>query len=209
MINRKDLLDRKKTEIESIIREICIEQHDNDQQSSDFLQFFLKNECLFLTYPEEMPHTTQLIIINSSSKFQNGESIKPGNIMLNIKKLIDSLPDLTIACVAVSTEIPILKVCAFLNIWKMLRNIISIKITKDEAMTIIALWESCNKDRKITTSNGFDSVNAFLKNLSMNKYTMDKYIDILNKLKEIGSIELSKDDKDTLWLREWVSKKYC
>ena len=49
------------------------------------------------------------------SSYNKGESIKPGNVKLNIRRLIESLPDLTEAVVGIAMDITILKVCAALN----------------------------------------------------------------------------------------------
>lgn len=66
-----------------------------------------------------MMHMLTMDMLNN---YRKGESIKPGNILLNFKKLMDSLPEITAAVVSVFYDIPILKVCAALSVWKSLRN---------------------------------------------------------------------------------------
>lgn len=73
-----------------------------------------------------------MVTIDSISNFKKGESIKPRNIKLNIRNLGKSSPDLTEAIVEIAVDIPILKVYATLNFWKMLRDITTVEVTKEQ-----------------------------------------------------------------------------
>ena len=122
--NRNDLLENKKTELTSIIERTI---HDllsaNDMNSQDIMRYLGESGCLLITAPQQEPFLMHMLTVDSLRDFNKGESIKPGNIRLNIRRLIAHLPDITAATVEIAMDIPILKVCAALNIWKMLRDV--------------------------------------------------------------------------------------
>lgn len=202
--NRNDLLEIKKDEITSMIEKTGISLGEKDISSKDIMQSLLESGGLLMTPPQQEPPMMYMMTIDSLSNFKKGESIKPGNIKLNIRNLIRSLPDLTAAVVEIAVDIPILKVCAALNIWKMLRNITTVEITKEQAIAIIALWENCNQQR-ITLEKGFECVKAFYKNIETSECTWEQYIKIIGDLEKMGSLKL---DGEGIWLREWVSRGY-
>lgn len=169
------------------------------------MQSFLKSGGLLITPPQQEPPMMHMLIIDSLNNYDKGESIKPGNVKLNIRCLIESLPDLTTATVGIATDITILKVCAALNIWKMLKNIITIEITKEQAIAVVALWDNCNQQQRITLEKGFECFKALYENIETSNCTWEQYIKLISDLEKIGSLEL---DSNGIWLREWVSKQY-
>lgn len=203
--NRNDLLENKKAEIASIIEKTSISLREEDISSKDIMQSFLESGGLLITPPQQEPPMLHMLIIDSLSNYNKGESIKPGNIKLNIRHLIESLPGLTEATVGIAMDIPILKVCAALNIWKMLRDITTVVITKEQAIAVVALWENCNQQQRITLEKGFECFKSLYENIETSECTWEQFIKLINNLEKIGSLKL---DSNGIWLCEWVSKRY-
>lgn len=203
--NRNDLMENKKAEIALIIGKVCISLRKEDIRSKDIMQSFLKSGGLLITPPQQEPPMMHMLTIDSLSNFNKGKSIKPGNIKLNIRHLIKSLPDLTAATVEIAMDIPILKVCAALNIWKMIRDITTIEITKEQAIAVIALWENCNQQQQITLEKGFECFKSLYENIETSECTWEQYIKLISDLEKIDSLKL---DSNGIWLCEWVSKPY-
>ncbi len=203
--SRNDLLENKKTEIVSIIEITNNLLGEKDVSSENIMQYFLGSGGLLITPPQQEPVLMHMLTMDSLKNYNKGESIKPGNIKLNIRRLIEHLPDITAATVEIATDIPILKVCAALNIWKMLRDISTVEITKEQAITIIALWENCNQQQRITLEKGFECVKSLYEQIEKYEYTWERYIELINDLEKIDSLKL---DNNGIWLCEWVSKKY-
>ena len=203
--NRNDLLEIKQAEILSIIERTSISLWEEDISSKDILQSFLKSGGLVITPPQQEPHMMQMLVVDSLHNYNKGESIKPGNIKLNIRHLIKSLPDLTKDAVDIAMGIPILKVCAALNIWKMLRAVTTVEITKEQAIVVVALWDNCNQQQRITLEKGFECFRSLYKNIETSNCTWEQYIKLISDLEKIGSLEL---DSNGIWLCEWVSKRY-
>ena len=203
--NRNDLLEIKQAEILSIIERTSISLWEEDISSKDILQSFFKNGGLVITPPQQEPPMMRMLVVDSLNNYNKGESIKPGNIKLNICHLIESLPDLTEAVVGIAMDIPILKVCAALNIWKMLRAVTTVEITKEQAIVVVALWDNCNQQQRITLEKGFECFRSLYESIETSNCTWERYIKLISDLEKIGSLEL---DSNGILLREWVSKRY-
>ena len=203
--NRNDLLEIKKAEMVSVIERTSISLREENISSKDIMQSFLKSGVLLITPPKQEPPMMHMMIIDSLSNYNKGESIKPGNVKLNIRHLIESLPDLTAATVEIATDIPILKVCAALNIWKMLRNITTVEITKEQAIAVVALWNNCDQQQRITLEKGFECFKSLYENIETSNRTWEQYIKLITDLEKIGSLKL---DSNGIWLCEWVSNRY-
>lgn len=202
--NRNDLLEIKQAEILSIIERTSISLQE-DISSKDILQSFLKSGGLVITPPQQESPMMHMLVLDSLHNYNKGESIKPGNIKLNIRHLIECLPDLTEAAVGIATDIPILKVCAALNIWKMIRTVTIVEITKEQAIVVVALWDNCNQQQRITLEKGFECFRFLYENIETSNCTWEQYIKLISDLEKIGSLEL---DSNGIWLCEWVSKRY-
>lgn len=203
--NRNDLLEIKQAEILSIIERTSISLWEEDISSKDILQSFFKSGGLVITPPQQEPPMMRMLVVDSLNNYNKGESIKPGNIKLNICHLIESLPDLTEAAVGIAMDIPILKVCAALNIWKMLRAVTTVEITKEQAIVVVALWDNCNQQQRITLEKGFECFRSLYESIETSNCTWERYIKLISDLEKIGSLEL---DSNGIRLREWVSKRY-
>ena len=203
--NRNDLLEIKQAEILSIIERTSISLREEDISSKDILQSFFKSGGLVITPPQQEPPMMRMLVVDSLNNYNKGESIKPGNIKLNICHLIESLPDLTEAAVGIAMDIPILKVCAALNIWKMLRAVTTVEITKEQAIVVVALWDNCNQQQRITLEKGFECFRSLYESIETSNCTWEQYIKLISDLEKIGSLEL---DSNGIWLREWISKRY-
>ncbi|MCI9079283.1 MAG: hypothetical protein HFH68_10235 [Lachnospiraceae bacterium] len=203
--NRNDLLEIKKAEIVSIIEKTNSSLREEKISSKEIMQSFVKSGGLLITPPQQEPPMMHCLTIDSLSNYNKGESIKPGNVKLNIRHLIESLPDLTAATVEIVMDIPILKVCAALNIWKVLRDITTVEINKEQAIAVVALWDNCNQQQRITLEKGFECFKSLYENIESSNCTWELFIKLISDLEKIGSLEL---DGDGIWLREWVSKRY-
>lgn len=203
--NRNDLLEIKQAEILSIIERTSVLLREEDISSNDILQSFFKSGGLVITPPQQEPPVMHMLVVDSLNNYNKGESIKPGNIKLNIRHLIENLPDLATATIAIAREIPILKVCAALNIWKMLRDVTTVEITKEQAIVVVALWDNCNQQQRITLEKGFECFRSLYENIEASNCTWEQYIRLISDLEKIGSLKL---DSNGIWLREWVSKRY-
>lgn len=205
MKEREDLLENKKDEIRNIIQKNLICFSLNNIDNIEIERSLYDCNCLSITPPLEEPPMMGLLTMDSLKNYHQGRSIKPGNIKVNIKHLIDTLPQIVTCTVSLISDIDVLKICAAISIWKNLRDALTIEIKKEHAIVIIALWKKCNEKHKINLEDGYNATNLLCRQLSENEFTWEQYIDIIDLLTKWACIEL---DDEGIWLREWVSEKY-
>jgi hypothetical protein len=161
-----------------------------------------------VTPPEEPEFSIGLITVSSLYSAPTASSRKPGNVLLNWKKLTDIVPDLSLAGLGAATlPIPVVwsAVLEGLYVWnKIWRGSVE-EFSDTEATTILALWKARNGENKTLEDDGFNKVNALRSSYSLPSLSRGQYTAAINRLVQIRCIEL---DNGVVWLREWVEVKY-
>lgn len=111
---RTDLQKNVETEIKEKL--IGYKNEFRDYDVSELYQELKETGFIQISAPQEEPPKMMMLTIDSLKNYNQGSSIKPGNIRLNIKKLIDAVPGIIEIVVGVNAEMPILLVCAALNL---------------------------------------------------------------------------------------------
>lgn len=168
-------------------------------------QEFVDSQFILISPPEEEPPMMQYLTMDSLRNYNWGRSIKAGNIQLNIKKLVDAFPSMIEMAVSMAVDIPILKICAGLNLWKSLRNIATVEISKEQAFVLVALWKNCDYNQKIALEDGLDAANALCGRYGEPQFTEIKYNQVIDTLVRLGCINLN---EGVVWLKEQISKSY-
>lgn len=200
---QKNAQERIKTEISQYMHQTSFKASDIDDSS--IYNQFLNSGFLQITPPEEDPPMMQFITMDSLKNYKQGNSIKPGNIRLNIRKLIESIPSAVEMAVSIAIDFPILKICAALNLWQKMKEIFTVEISKEEAFVIVSLWKNCDCRHEISLEKGFISTNELLKKYEEQEFTNIKYNQVIDSLIKLQCIELT---EGIIWLREWISKNY-
>lgn len=161
-----------------------------------------------VTPPEEPETTIGLVTISSLYRTPKAESRKPGNVVLNWQKLIDIVPDISLAGLGAAT-LPVSPVIASLlaglYVWNKLWRGSVEEFSDVEAVTILALWQNRNSENKINEQDGFAKTNELRATYSLPPLSQAQYAAAINRLVEIDCVEL---EGGVVWLREWVRVKY-
>lgn len=205
MCDRTDLLEKKRRELDAVVAETCGEWSSDEAILSAVKESLFEQGAIGMTPPQEEPPKLGFLMMDSLMDYSSGASIKPGNIKLNVKRLISDLPDLAGACDALFRETHFLKIMAFFRIWSMLWKAATIEITKRQAIVILALWKNCGNNHRITVDKGFELTNVLCRQTGEPELPEWEYSKILDDLSLIGSIEL---DEQGIWLREWIKRGY-
>lgn len=202
---RYDLQKIFEAKLESKISRYLGKLNKENVDSSSFYQELVDTGFIVITAPQEDPPKMSFITIDCLKNYLSGSSTKPGNIRLNMKTLISSIPDLTVCTFSIAMDNHILKLCAALEIWKTIQNVCTVDISKDQAFVIVALWKNCNSYQQITTEDGYTASAKLYQEYGEQPLTDIKYNQTLDTLIELRCIEI---EKDVIWLRERISKKY-
>lgn len=165
----------------------------------------VKSGFVSISPPLEEPPMMQFLTMDSLRNYKDGSSIKPGNILLNIRKLIEAIPEVVSIGTGMVCDNLIVTICGALSLWLKLRDIATINISREQAFVIVALWRNCNSNHKISLNDGFIATNDLFNQYGEPEITSLKYNMIIDSLVKIESIELT---EEIIWLREWISKEY-
>ena len=146
---------------------------------------------------------SEWITIESMGR-DGGRSRKPGNIILNWRKLIQFVPDLTITAAGLAGPTWLLPFID-LHIWNKLCAGSKVDLDQKHAVTIYALWRNRNNERKISEEAGFEKTNSILRELKLEELSKSEYTKIINDLLDMDCIEI---EEGIIWLREWVRTTY-
>lgn len=195
-----EALDSKQHELRALVRGAVPASTGNaDGIAESLLKTYIR-----LTPPTKPEMIIQMITANPSGS-GGGRSRKPGNICLNWRKLMDLVPDATIAAVGGATAPQWLLPFIGLYVWNKLWCSTEEQLTEIEAIVICALWKNKNEDSKIPEDTGFDRTTEACKALARPPLSRQEYDTAINRLLQMECIEM---DGGVIWLREWVCAKY-
>ncbi|WP_434666704.1 hypothetical protein P5W99_37345 [Paraburkholderia sp. A3BS-1L] len=164
-----------------------------------------------ITPPEKLDFELRLDLctISSLNTVPRALSRKPGNVLLNWRRLVDVVPDVSLAGFGALT-LPVVPpawaaVLAGLYIWNKLWRGSAEEFSDIEALTMLALWQNRNGKNKINEGDGLMKTNELRAQYKMPPLTLEQYAYTVNRLVEIECIELK---NGVIWLREWVRVKY-
>ena len=161
-----------------------------------------------VTPPQEPEVTIGLITISSLYSAPKAQSRKPGNVLLNWRKLIDIVPDVTLAGLGAAT-LPVAPawsaVLAGLYIWNKVWRGSTEEFSDAEAIVILALWKCRNTSNKISEAEGFTRTNELRASYSLSPQSQAQFSAAIDRLIAIECITL---EDGIIWLREWVRVKY-
>ena len=144
---------------------------------------------------------TNFNLIIASDPTAGGLTIKPGNILLNWRKLFERSPELVLAGAGVNQ--PWLVPFAALYVWNLVWSLAKIEITPAQAITLYALWNAGGRSRRFTESEASAVVNAYRHTCKETPQVKADFARVVNDLVSLRCIELT---DGTIWLREWVKK---
>lgn len=206
MKQRTDLQDNVIQQLKTVIAENLSDILINENRDVSLIyNNLVRSRFISISPPLEKPPMMQFLTMDSLRNYKEGSSIKAGNILLNIRKLIEAIPEVVSIGTSMVCDSYIVTVCGALSLWLKLRDIATINISKEQAFVIVALWRNCDSSHTISLDNGFIATNNLFDQYGEPEITNLKYNMIVDSLVKIECIELT---EGIIWLREWISKNY-
>lgn len=134
-------------------------------------------------------------------------SVKPGNVFLNLRKLIIAIANGTIT-VAGTMVTPWLAVLGALVVWDSLSSCLQLEIGDTQASVLWGMWVSRDAKTTVAKDEVATCVNrerARFERVSLGQGEIDL---ALEQLLRMGCIAHFANDPSRYWLREWVSVGY-
>ena len=204
---RTDLMYDKLTEVIGY----STEELSTFEKIDDIIVIVLKNfmEIKAPEDPEEEQEETQyaleLITVASLSGLGGGNSIKPGNILINWKKFfVEGLEQYL--SVAGAIEHPYMIILAAIVIWSKVKGLQKIHIDQNHALVLTALWEKRNDINVVSTSGILSHVNDHIQLYANRMISKEEYDLIIEDLRRLETLEFNSDG--TILLKESLCQSY-
>lgn len=207
MQKRDDLKEKRIREMKNLVLEDqLIKSYSDKIDINVIIEEVFQSDSIQVTCPLEPEPVMEFLTIERISRGSyKGQSIKPGNITLNIKKLIKELPDIALLVPNLAYDAWWLKVSAFLVLWRSLYRQATLELSNEHATAIVALWSNCNNEQRINKEKGYEITKGLFEQLELDILTWEKYMQLLLDLEKNAHLEI---DDNGIWMREWVSVKY-
>lgn len=148
----------------------------------------------------------ELIVFRANSRgTRRGSTRKPGNIYLNWQKLMDVVPDVTLASAGAATAPAWLLPFIGLYVWNKLWSGAKEEFSEAEAVIMYSLWNNKDNQNKISDDQGYEVTNKFLSEMDTPALSRSEYDHSISRLLRMECIELN---EGVIWLREWVRVSY-
>jgi len=158
--------------------------------------------------PEKADDTLGWVTVTSLYSGPAARSRKPGNVLLNWRKLIDIIPDISLAGLG-ATSLPVAPAVAAVLAALYIANTLcreSVEHLSDvEAVTILALWQNRDRENTISEEVGYIKTNELRAAYSLPALSQGQYQTAVNRLSKIRCIAL---DNGVVSLRESVRVEY-
>lgn len=158
------------------------------------------NNFTRVTPPEKEPVILELITMNGRGR---ARSVKPGNVLLNFRKLLTSLAASGLAVVG-AVAVPWTAPLAAIIIWDSVWSNLKVELSEREAAIIWTMWLNRDDDNRVSDAELLDMVNSELRKNGRSSISHQELDDSLKTLKRMQCIERSESDPSKWWLREWV-----
>jgi hypothetical protein len=156
--------------------------------------------------PPKEEKIIQYITFSSNSGIGGGSTIKPGNIILNWKKLLVEGMEHYLTIVGAAAT-PYLIPFAAIVVWNKVYALRQIKISENHAIVLSSLWDNRNYNNIVDSANILTIVNSYFSKYTIRQISKDEYNLIIDELYNLHILKLNSDG--TIWLRECVRKQYA
>lgn len=131
-----------------------------------------------------------LVIVGLPSDPSPGVSRKPGNLILNWRKLAEIVPDVAIAAAAALSGPPWVGFMVALYIWNRLWRGTEEALSEAEASVMYALWKNRGAGNRIDEDLGYAKTNAARQGFGREPLTRSAYTRALDALVRIDCVAI-------------------
>ena len=164
----------------------------------------LVNAFCSVNPPLEPPMVIEMITLHSGGR-RGGNTRKPGNIILNWRRLVQDSADLVLTGAGVAAT-PWLIPLAALSIFNKLWSHSGIEVSREQAACLFAMWHHRDENNRIEIDRAHAESDALFDVFTWPSLERAGFEAVLQDLVQMRCVELP--DAKTIWLREWVRTSY-
>ncbi|MCK4819866.1 hypothetical protein KA005_29140, partial [bacterium] len=145
--------DRAKEKEKEIISNLSFMLHSNIGLNDGIDQISNKivSSCISIQPPEKKKIVLHLMTMAPSGR-GGGKSTKPGNIVLNIRKLVEAIANGAFAAVS-AYQVPWLGIFGLILLWNSLWSSAQVELSENDAAVIWTMWVHRDRENKEISEN--------------------------------------------------------
>uniref|UniRef100_UPI004055A047 hypothetical protein n=1 Tax=Candidatus Electrothrix sp. TaxID=2170559 RepID=UPI004055A047 len=201
-----DRAEEKKKEIISSLSSL-LQTNVSIKDSFDDISKEIVSSCITIRPPEKQKIVMHLMTMSPSGR-GGGKSTKAGNVVLNIRKLVDAVASGAFTVVS-TLQAPWLGIFGLILLWNSLWSSVQVDLSEIDAAVIWTMW--VHRDRKnneISDKELLEKVNDHLEKYDRASITQKDMEFSIKQLEKIKSIKRSKTNPKNWWLCEWIAPAY-
>jgi hypothetical protein len=136
-----------------------------------------------------------------------GTTTKPGNVVLNLRKLVRAIATGALT-IAGTMAVPWTLIVGALVTWDNLWSCLKLKINDVQACVLWSLWQARDNHNTIAKADVFEAVKRERQAAGAQPLSQREIDYALDDLVKMRCIKQSSSDPERWWLREWVKVKY-
>ena len=172
-----------------------------DRVAAEVMQHFIS-----VSAPYWEPPPMEMITMHRGG-WRGGTSTKPGNVTLNMRKLVVAIASGTLT-IAGAIATPWALLPGALVTWDSLWSCLQLEIGEVEASVLWALWKHWDENSTVAKKDVKTFVNRERADFGQQSLSIKEIEYALKNLERMGCIKESRNDTGRWWLREWVDIKY-
>jgi hypothetical protein len=159
-----------------------------------------------ITAPYWEPPPMELVTMGPKGH-GGGVTVKPGNIVLNLHKLVRAIATGALT-IAGTTAAPWTLILGALVTWDNLWSCLKLKINDVQACVLWSLWQARDARNTIAKASVLEAVQRERQAAGEQPLSQEQIDCALEDLAKMKCIKQSSSDPERWWLREWVKIKY-
>jgi hypothetical protein len=195
--------DAKRHDLKAII---CESLRTRSVDNADLLADQVLQRFANVTAPYYESGPARLIVLGEGG-IGGGSTTKPGNIVLNCRKLVKAIATGTLTIAGATTARWLLLVGA-LVVWDDLWSCLNLKLTEEHACVVWTLWKNPDKSNTVPKSSVLLEVNRERAEFGKQPLSALEADRVLSDLVKMGCIRQSTRNPQRWWLQEWVRISY-
>lgn len=159
-----------------------------------------------VTAPYWEPPPLRMVTLSEGGR-GGGTTTKPGNVVLNLRKLVVAIASGTLTITGAMAA-PWALIVGALVTWDRLWSCLQLDISEVQACVLWSLWEARDDRDTVASADVVDAVNQERTAFGRQPLSTQEVDDALDDLAKMGCIERFAGDSERWWLREWIRIKY-
>lgn len=178
----------RKNDLSCIVKEASIKFFGEDICSEELVEKLFRNYGIYVASDTPKVVYIGFLRIDSLEANKNYTSKKIENIVVDVKRSLAVFFEMVGFIHELGTDNSVFCIYTLGKMIQYLYKMCTITITDEQAIILVALWNSCDQCNQISLEDGFKCVGSLYRRIKNIECTWEKYIEGIERLEKIKSL---------------------